>query len=217
MKILITIFLGVVAMGFIFRDVQPFPTTEITAEVQYVEDDGDYTPPFTFSSSTSARVRNNVTVDFILDPSYPNSDNLHEIISVMNSTYAEAGIRFQSKQILAASIPLPSYNLRRCSRAHYGSDLSNADIIVYLTGEHHGDVIGNAACGGYWYPSRNIAYVDITVPKTIQGRANAISHEVGHLFGLKHCALGSLMQPLAEDTEISFSEEHIKYLLNLKL
>tara|TARA_R110000765_G_scaffold289158_1_gene385327 strand:+ start:405 stop:938 length:534 start_codon:yes stop_codon:yes gene_type:complete len=155
-----------------------------------------------------------ISVGYVVDPSYTEQTNYHELTRFLNITYKPAGITFKCEEVFYKKNPVPTYNLNKlCIYTNQADDAK--DITVCVVGKHEGNEIGQAPLEGFFY-QKSIAYVDLSFTRNIQGKSNMVAHEIGHLLGLDHCPDGTLMQEYHCNHAVKLSESHLKKLKKIR-
>lgn len=176
-------------------------------EVIYPTYEDNYTLQVDLSEELlEPKTTHSISVNFVVDKgSVPEKVNYHDLIAHMNRSYAEADLSFKANEV---------QYLDTLKETNYSTILKSmpspkGEITVYLVGFHEGETVGRAALNGFFLGAESVI-VDITATSTIQGKANMISHEIGHLFGLDHEFEGSIMQTQKCEHEIKFKKSNLR-------
>lgn len=141
-----------------------------------------------------------IPLNIIVDTTTYNIENdYNKILDLMNKNYNGTGVKFILNSISFSGVKIKDF------RSIIKSELTSSEINVYILGIHSGEEIGLAALNGYRL-SRGTAVVDFSEVFSNENKADMISHEVGHLFGLDHTIHKTLMSEYSHEEDLDFSD-----------
>lgn len=198
---------GLVTLAAVLVFSTPVVETEEVTAVKEISDEMSYVEPADIKVCLT-KTRNTdytISVRFVVDTmTFFDNIDFNLLVAHIDRDFTDANTSVKLDSIVYSGLDNPDFR-RLVYKCH-----DDSYITVYITGIHEEDIIGLSTHLGYIYSRRSVA-VDLTQAISYTGKANMISHEIGHLFGCEHTHLGdNMMAPFASEENHKFRKSHCR-------